>query len=74
MSLSKCYKNVLNYESVKLMKRPVSMNTLMKVLRINTLSTNDEMRNHLLRYDVLILEANFHNVWVNEMELCTEHR
>ena len=26
--------NVLTYESVKLMKRPVSMNTLMKVLRL----------------------------------------
>ena len=31
---------------------------------INTLNTIDEMRNHLLSYDVLILEANFHNVWV----------
>ena len=62
MSLSKCYQNVLTYETAKLMKRPVSMNTIMKVLRINTLSTNDEMRNHLLRYDVLILEANFHEV------------
>ena len=37
MSLSKCYKNVLTYESVKLMKRPVSMNTLMKVLRLTHL-------------------------------------
>ena len=34
ISLSKCYQNVLTYESVKLMKKPVSMNTLMKVLRI----------------------------------------
>ena len=34
MSLSKCYKNVLTYESVKLIKRPFSMNTLMKVLRL----------------------------------------
>ena len=33
MSLSKCYQNVLAYESVKLMKRTVSINTLMKVLR-----------------------------------------
>ena len=30
----KFYQNVLNYESVKLMKRPISMNTLMKVLRL----------------------------------------
>ena len=33
-------------------------------IEINTLITNDEMRNHLLSYDVLILEANFHDVWV----------
>ena len=31
---------------------------------INTLNTNDEMRNHLLIYDVLILEDNFPDVWV----------
>ena len=34
MSLSKCYQDVLTFESVKLMKRPVSMNTLMKVLKL----------------------------------------
>ena len=33
-------------------------------IEINTLNTNDEMRNHLLSYDVLILESNFHDVWV----------
>ena len=33
-------------------------------IEINTLNTNDEMRNHLLSYDVLILEANFLDVWV----------
>ena len=32
--------------------------------KINTLNTIDEMRNHLLRYDVLILETSFHDVWV----------
>ena len=31
-------------------------------IEINTLNTNDEMRNHLLSYDVLILEAFFHDV------------
>ena len=31
---------------------------------INTLSTNDEMRNNLLRYNILILEAIFYDVWV----------
>ena len=33
-------------------------------IEIITLNTNDYMRNHLLRYDVLILEASFHDVWV----------
>ena len=33
-------------------------------IEINTLNTNDEMRNHLLSYDVLLLEASFHDVWV----------
>ena len=32
-------------------------------IEINTLNTNDEMRNHLLSYDVLILEAIFHDIW-----------
>ena len=31
-------------------------------IEINTLNNNDKMRNHLLRYDVLILEANFHDI------------
>ena len=29
---------------------------------IHTLNTNDEMINHLLRYDILILEVSFHDV------------
>ena len=33
-------------------------------IQINTLHTNDEMRNYLLIYDVLILEVSFHEVWV----------
>ena len=33
-------------------------------IEINTLNTNDEMRNHLMSYDVLILEPNFHDVRV----------
>ena len=45
-----------------------------KSIEINTLSTNDEMRNHLLSYDVLILEASFHDVWVECNELYTERR
>ena len=40
-------------------------------IEINTLNTNDEMRNYLLSYDVLILEASFYDVWVNVMELYT---
>ena len=31
-------------------------------IEIETLNTNDEMRNHTLSYDVLILEYNFHDV------------
>ena len=33
-------------------------------IETSTLNTNNEMRNHLLSYDVLILEVNFHDVWV----------
>ena len=40
-------------------------------IEINTLNTNDEIRNHLLRYDIIILEASFHDVWVECMELYT---
>ena len=31
-------------------------------IEMNTLNTNDDMRNHLLSYDVLILEAKFHDI------------
>ena len=31
-------------------------------IKLNKLNTNDEMRNHLISYDVLILEASFHDV------------
>ena len=34
-------------------------------IEINTLNTNDEMRNHPLSYNVLILEANFYDVLVD---------
>ena len=61
MSLSKCYQYVLTYESVKLMKKTVYEHSNGSIEN-NTLNTNDDMRNHLLSYDVLILEANFHNV------------
>ena len=44
------------------MKRPVSMNILMKNIEFKTLNINDEMRNHLLSYDVLILEASSEEV------------
>ena len=33
-------------------------------IEINTLNTVDEIWNHPLSYDVLILEHNFHDVWV----------
>ena len=35
-----------------------------EIIEISTLITNDEMRNQLLIYDVLILEASFHDVCV----------
>ena len=38
------------------------MNTLMKNIEFKTLNNNDEMRNNLLSYDVLILEISFHDV------------
>ena len=33
-------------------------------IEINTPKTNDEMRNRLLSYDVIILEDSFYNGWV----------
>ena len=63
MSLGECYHNVLTYESVKLMKRPVSIYTLIKVLRLMyPLNTNDEIRNRLLSSKVLIREDNFNEI------------
>ena len=34
MILNKCYQNVLTYETIKLIKRRVFMNTLIKVLKL----------------------------------------
>ena len=52
------------YNSVMLMKRPFSMNTLMKVLKLMHTQYKwwDEKSSNL--YDVLMLEACFHAVWV----------
>ena len=33
-------------------------------IEINTLNTNDDMRNHQLSYDLVIIEPNFRDVWV----------
>ena len=43
-------------------------------IEINRLNTNDDMRNHLLSYDVLILEASFREYELNVIKLYTEHR
>ena len=43
-------------------------------IEINTLNTNDELRNNLLSYDVLILEAIFMTYELNVMELYTQYR
>ena len=60
MRLSKCYQNVLTYEC-KIYEQ-TSLYEYSNDIEINTPNTNDEMRNHLLSYDVLILEASFHDV------------
>ena len=66
MILSKWYQNVHTYEIVKLI---VNQGASLyehsnESIEINTINTNNEMRNHLLSYDVLILEVSFYNVWV----------
>ena len=33
-------------------------------IEFNTLNANEEMINHVMIYDVIILEAIFHDVWV----------
>ena len=43
-------------------------------IEINTLNTNDDMKNHLLSYDVLILEVTSIMYELNVMELYNEHR
>ena len=43
-------------------------------IEISALNTNDQMRNHLLSYNVLILEAASMTYELNVMELYTEHR
>ena len=43
-------------------------------IEINTLNTNDELRNNLLSYDVLILEAIFMTYELNVIEHYIEHR
>ena len=63
MSLSKCYQNVLTYESVNVNEETSLYEHSNDSIEINTLNTNDEMINHILSYDVLILEDNFHEVW-----------
>ena len=62
MSLSKCYQNILTYDSVKLNEKISLYEHSNESIEINTLNMNDEMRNHILIYDLLILEANFHDV------------
>ena len=43
-------------------------------IEVNKLNTNDEMRNHLISYDVLILEASFHDIWDECNGTYAEHR
>ena len=53
MCLSKCYKNVLTYESVNVMNWPISMNTVMKVLRLTHLILM--MRWEIIYWDMMSL-------------------
>ena len=59
---NECYQNVLTYKSVKVNLEISLYEHSNESIEINTLNTNDEMTNHLLRYVVLILEARFHDV------------
>ena len=45
-----------------------------ETIEINPLNTNDEIRNNLLRNDILILELASMMYELNVMELYTEHR
>ena len=74
MSLSKCYQNVLTYESVKLLMRLVPMNTLMKVLRLTHLIL-------IMRWEIIYWammssynKLDFMSYEFNVMELYTKHR
>ena len=45
-----------------------------KIIVINTLNTNDEMRSHLMSYDVLIQKPASMMYEFNVMKLYTKHR
>ena len=61
MSLSKCYQYVLTNESIDNEETNLYEHSNENI-EFKTLNTNYEMRNHLLSYDVLILEASSHDV------------
>ena len=74
ISLCKCYQNILTYESVKLMKRPVSMSTQMKVLRLTHLII-------MMRWEIIYwaMMSSYKKpasmkYELNVVELYTEHR
>ena len=62
MILSKCYQKCTHLLECKLNEENSLYEHSNECIEINTLNTNDEMINHLLRYDVLILEASFHDI------------
>ena len=62
MSLRKFYQNILTYESMTVNEETGLYEYSNESIEIITLNTNDEIRNHLLIYDVLILEVSFHDV------------
>ena len=64
MILSKCYKKCTHLLQCKLNEESSLYEHSNECIEINTLNTNDEMRNHLMSYVVLILETSFHGVGV----------
>ena len=64
ISLSKFYKKCSHLWEYKVNEETILYEHSNESIEINTLNNNDDMRNHLLSYEVLILEVSIHNVRV----------
>ena len=71
---AKCYQNILKYESVKLMKRAVSMNTQMKVLRLTHLILIKRWEIYYWAMMSSYDKSAYMRYELNVMGLYTEHR